>query len=354
MAGRDGEMAALRRLRQRVVEGRGCALHIVTAPRGYGKTTLLQEFEESRYENADACDIVWATPDDIQTPAALAGMVARQELDPDMDAWRARQATMEACRQQPAILIVDEAHTLTAENAKRLLNIGQRLSNKVPFGLILAGRGQLWRILDDAQVSFAVRGVRLPLERLGREDSARAVAQPLSKNGIETTANALDAIVDDAQGYPFFLQCWGERVWQKAKETGADTIDRPVVQAVAPAVDTIRRELYEECFVKLQAWQCVGVADAVASAFGNREELAASEIIAHVTHALADLKPAPGVDETPNPAEAMWALEEADVFWRPSAGRWRKGIPSLAAYVLDQVVELAQRNTPSRDQGLSM
>ncbi len=246
----------------------------------------------------------------------------------------------EACRQRPAVLVVDEAHTLAPQGAEMLLNAGQELSDTVPFGLVLAGRSQIWRTLDDAQVSFAMRGRRIPLERLVASESATAIVEPMAQDGIEVAPDALDEIIEDAQGYPFFLQCWGDEIWMQVQESSARVVDAEAVESAAPDIASMRRDLYAECFEKLRTWQCVAVADAVASAFGDREELTAEELDVHVLHALDGLVPVRGM-EAPNLPEALWALEEADLVWRPAADRWRRGIPSLIAYVLARIAQPA-------------
>jgi hypothetical protein len=56
---------------------------------------------------------------------------------------------------------------------------------------------------------------------------------PAARQGVEFTDEAVDSIVDRAQGYPYFLQEWGYHVWNAA--TGG-TVGRELVTVVAPDV----------------------------------------------------------------------------------------------------------------------
>jgi len=52
---------------------------------------------------------------------------------------------------------------------------------------------------------------------LSRDDVGIAIAKPTLNEGVLIDSNALDGIVAQTQGYPYFLQEWGKHVWDIAE-----------------------------------------------------------------------------------------------------------------------------------------
>ena len=44
---------------------------------------------------------------------------------------------------------------------------------------------------------------------------------PDETHGVSIDANVLDAVVEDSQRYPYFVQLWGEALWKRRLTTGA-------------------------------------------------------------------------------------------------------------------------------------
>jgi hypothetical protein len=51
---------------------------------------------------------------------------------------------------------------------------------------------------------------------LSHEDVRRALAEPLEENGVKIDADAVDLVMEETQGYPYFVQEWGYQVWNAA------------------------------------------------------------------------------------------------------------------------------------------
>lgn len=64
-------------------------------------------------------------------------------------------------------------------------------------------------------------------------DARAAISIPALDEGVDFTPDALDLIVEQARGYPYFLQVWGFHVWNSADES---PIGVDAVAAVTPAV----------------------------------------------------------------------------------------------------------------------
>jgi DNA-binding CsgD family transcriptional regulator len=73
-------------------------------------------------------------------------------------------------------------------------------------------------------------------------DAASALAIPASALGVEFTAAAVDLIIRESRGYPYFLQEWGYHVWNDAERSPITEAD---VRAARPGViDQLDRNFF--------------------------------------------------------------------------------------------------------------
>ena len=80
-----------------------------------------------------------------------------------------------------------------------------------------AGLPQLWGRIPNAK-SYAERLFDFPeIGPLSRDDAGAAIAKPTLSEGVLINSDALDEIVAQPQGYPYFLQEWGKHVWDIAE-----------------------------------------------------------------------------------------------------------------------------------------
>ena len=119
-------------------------------------------------------------------------------------------------------IFVDEMQDLDEELLTALLSVQHRATQADwPFYLIGAGLPTLKRIMAESR-SYTERFTMRQIGPLEREDAIAAVLKPAMDLGVEFTPDALDAIVDEAQGYPFFLQSYGKAVWDLASSARID------------------------------------------------------------------------------------------------------------------------------------
>jgi hypothetical protein len=78
-----------------------------------------------------------------------------------------------------------------------------------------------------------------PLER---EAAERALRLPAAELGVDYTAKAIEAILDESGGYPYFLQEWGKAAWNAAADKQIDEA------AIGVAAAEVAEELDEEFF----------------------------------------------------------------------------------------------------------
>ncbi|MCY4377058.1 MAG: AAA family ATPase [Spirochaetaceae bacterium] len=327
-------------------------------PRGNGKTVLLNWFERTCRGRATAVDVAALTPNDIPTREALidvlappSGMVkllprkvgvaavGSVEWAPPSGGVRNLRAELAArCRKKPFAVLVDEAHTLDLEVGRTLLNVSQQVRAVAPFLLVLAGTPGLAAHLGAMNASF---WSRLGKGRLGigllRDAAARAaLAEPLAAYGVDIDAGALDAVVDDSQRYPYFIQLWGEALWDQRLATDSIRLTAAHAAAARPDVAARVTDYYQDRYLELDQSGWLAVAERVAARFQSVPALTYHELKSAVAEGLAPNAAAPQAQA------ALAALQRLGFVWHPPGQlppvRYEPGIPSLMAYVLDHAV----------------
>ena len=149
-----------------------------------------------------------------------------------------------AARGTGILLAIDEVQYLNARELAALISAIHRTSQlNLPVVLVGAGLPQLPGLAGDAK-SYAERLFDFPVVgSLAPEEARAAIAIPAAEAGIAIEEDALDRIVQAAQGYPYFLQEWGYHVWNATEEP---PITRGDVERVAPRV---RAQLDENFFL---------------------------------------------------------------------------------------------------------
>ena len=127
------------------------------------------------------------------------------------------------CRKRPLVVLLDEAHVLERDVGQLLLNVSQEVRADAPFLLVLAGTPGLLAHLSAMDASFWSRlgEGRLGIGLLSDAATRAALVEPLAAHGVSIDANVLDAVVEDSQRYPYFVQLWGEALWKRRLTTGA-------------------------------------------------------------------------------------------------------------------------------------
>lgn len=80
-----------------------------------------------------------------------------------------------------------------------------------------AGLPQIAKLAGDAK-SYSERLFRYPeVGPLSPSDAADAIRVPLQKSNVQITPDALQLIIEQTGGYPYFLQEWGYHSWNAAE-----------------------------------------------------------------------------------------------------------------------------------------
>ncbi len=332
LTGRASEQAVLSRCLSNLRDQAAPAHDIVlVGPRGNGKTALLRWFQDACAETEPAVDVVALTPSALPNPAALPDALAPRR-------WLAKLLPRKVarCRRRPLALLLDEAHTLDLEVGNVLLNVSQQVRGaEAPFLLVLAGTPGLPTHLDAMNASFWSRlgEGELGIGRLSEAAAKQALTEPLNAHGVDIDAHALAYVVAQSQHYPYFIQLWGDALWQRHLATGTTTIAAEIAEAVQPAVAAQVANYYQRRFVELEAEDLVPAAAAVAQLFERDTNTASDQ---DLDAALATT----GIDDAAKRYATREALNRLGYVWRPpnqqAPFRWHPGIPSLMAHMLKQ------------------
>ena len=349
LAGREQEQQLCRTFLERLRKGAAPPRELILyGPRGNGKTTLLSWLaEEAR--GRDAVDVIHLTPAAIPNEERLVQRllppkwwrtllpgkvtISGVEWQPGRprDASSLDEVLAARSEKKPLLLLLDEAHTLDAGVGHALLNASQVVGRRRPFLLVLAGTPQLESRLSEMHASFWSRSELLPIGRLDAAATADALRVPLEGEKVAVDESALAKVVVASQGYPYFVQLWGEALWGRVvagRSAAGGRIAETDVEAVRADFEQRKGRYYLQRYNELQEEGLLPAARAVAEAFGERERLDGAQLDAAVRRRLGEQ----GTAE--RTAAAVRTLGHLGYVWRPDAvPTWEAGIPSLMDYV---------------------
>lgn len=120
---------------------------------------------------------------------------------------------------------------------------------QLPVILIGAGLPQLPGNMGRAK-SYAERLFDfLQIGPLAEADARIAISKPALEQGVEFSKEALDRILQETQGYPYFLQEWGKHVWDVASSSPITLDD--VAQASQVTVAALDESFFRVRFDRL-------------------------------------------------------------------------------------------------------
>ena len=356
LTGRVAEQAVLSRCLADL-RGNAAPPHdvVLVGPRGNGKTVLLRWYQHACAQSQPAVDAVWLTPTALPSQTALFDVLApRRRFARLRRPWvgiasvgavecasangnNLAEALTSRCRRRPLVALLDEAHTLDLAVGAALLNASQQVRvAEAPFLLALAGTPGLTTHMDGMNASFWSRlgEGELGIGHLSEEAAKQALTEPLNAHGVAIDAEALAYVVAQSQCYPYFVQLWGDALWQRHLATGAATIAAELAEAVQPTVAAQVANYHQRRFAELESEGLVPAAAAVARLFVQRDADAASN--QDVDAALAEF----GIDNAGERYAKREALNRLGYVWRPpnqqAPFRWYAGIPSLMTHVLKE------------------
>ena len=239
------------------------------------------------------------------------------------------------CRKRPLVILLDEAHVLERDVGQLLLNVSQEVRADAPFLLVLAGTPGLPAHLNTMNASFWSRlgEGRLGIGLLSDAATRAALVEPLAAHGVSIDTDLLDAVVEDSQRYPYFVQLWGEALWKQRLSTCAMRLTAAHAQEARRDVIGRVTDYYQDRYLELDQSDWLIVGEQVAARFQTMRTLTYAELKSAIEDGLAS---APSRESV---ADALAALQRLGFVWCPPGQQppvqYEPGIPSLMAYVLD-------------------
>ncbi|MFG0259564.1 MAG: AAA family ATPase [Phycisphaerales bacterium JB041] len=133
-------------------------------------------------------------------------------------------------------MFIDELQYVEEDELAALITALHRTAQRqLPVVLVGAGLPQLRGRMGDAK-SYAERLFDFPeIMPLPPEAATQAIAKPARAEGVEFEPAALERIVEETQGYPYFLQEWGKHVWDVADRSPITLRDVEIASEAAVA-----------------------------------------------------------------------------------------------------------------------
>ncbi|MBA3523234.1 MAG: AAA family ATPase [Geodermatophilaceae bacterium] len=270
LAGRDTELAQFDVVLERVARGRPERSLMLTGLRGVGKTVLLNQLRSAAIGRGWGTGKIEARPEQsLRRPISAALHMGARELagrhrDPDrveaflgvLKAFALRDTAGAKLRDrwQPGIdvaaavgradsgdieidlvellsdaaslardvgvgmaLFIDEMQDLGPADVSAICATCHELSQAgAPLIVVGAGLPHLPAVLSSSK-SYSERLFRyVRIDRLPRPSADLALRAPADREGVDFTAEALDALYAAAEGYPYFVQAYGKVTWDAA------------------------------------------------------------------------------------------------------------------------------------------
>ncbi len=263
----------------------------------------------------------------------IAGIKASAGVGDKNDSGASRSTViseLSALARQRALLIVDEAHGLPADVAGRWYDTYQLVARRHPLLLVIAGTPDLTRALGRSGSSFTERFDIWLVGRLSREESQRALTEPFADR-VRFEADALSAVLDEAQDYPYFIQVWGRALWDVVAASGRAVIGRSEVALAATAATQARQALYRR---RVDEIKLGGMQTAIAEMVFEIERDGGADNLSLPTAAGRIVARSGG-----NAVTVEERLLHTGFLWEADFGEWEYGIPSLADHVRRMAVQ---------------
>jgi hypothetical protein len=134
------------------------------------------------------------------------------------------------------VLFIDELQYVEEEQLAALITALHRTSQKrLPVALVGAGLPQLRGNMGNAK-SYAERMFDFPeVGPLPPPAAREAIEKPIVEAGASIDADALDLIIRETEGYPYFLQEWGKASWDAAPKSPITRADVQHASVIAMA-----------------------------------------------------------------------------------------------------------------------
>ena len=172
------------------------------------------------------------------------------DLESDLPALLESIAEAAKDRETAVAIIIDELQYLSEHEMSALIMAIHRIAQKkLPLALVGAGLPQLVGLMGRSK-SYAERLFDFPkIGPLGESDAIAALRGPAEEQNVKINDDAIEEILRQTQGYPYFLQEWGYQAWNLAKESPIDLLT--VQQATQESIKRLDESFFRVRFDRL-------------------------------------------------------------------------------------------------------
>jgi hypothetical protein len=148
------------------------------------------------------------------------GLADSGDLDADLADLIAIVGEAARDRRTAVVLYIDEIqYVQEPQLAALIMAIHAAGQAQLPVTAVAAGLPQILGKMGRAK-SYAERLFEfVSIDRLDLDAARQALRSPIEREDVLIDDDALEEIVTQTQGYPYFLQKWGQQAWDVAKES---------------------------------------------------------------------------------------------------------------------------------------
>src|SRR6476620_10197914 len=250
--------------------------------------------------------------------AAISGSADSGDIEEDLTELLVEVGEAARAGGKGVVYLVDEMQNLEPVAMGALSMAFHKLAQRqLPVAVVGAGLPPLPVQLRSAKPYAERLFEYFPLGALTDAAARSALVTPATRKGVEYGAGAVELILAEADGYPYFIQEYGRVVWEEA---GASPITAEAVREALP----VAQEILDEEF------------------FDNRVEEATNEERRYMA-AMADLGDGPqstgeitaraGYRKRASSGKARQALIRKGLIYVPELGRVDFTVPNFAAFM---------------------
>jgi hypothetical protein len=178
------------------------------------------------------------------------GLADNGELEGDLTALLEQVGRAAKAAGTILVIFIDELQYVDERQMAALISALHRCAQtKLPVTVVGAGLPQLRGRMGDAK-SYAERLFEfLEIGALAKPDAELAIVKPAGDEGVSVDELAVDRIVNETKGYPYFLQEWGKHAWDAASQSPITEYD--VINASREAIATLDESFFRVRFDRL-------------------------------------------------------------------------------------------------------
>lgn len=145
----------------------------------------------------------------------------------------------------PICLFVDEMQYMSKDDLAIFIEVLHKIAQKnLPIGFLGAGLPKILKFAEESKTYSERLFDFVPIDSLKYNDAKEALIQPAQQLGVFYDDDAADEIFSITKGYPYFIQEYGNQVWDK--QNNNNEITKKIVNDNYPIfIETLDRSFFK-------------------------------------------------------------------------------------------------------------